>query len=166
MNFLNIKKYCWACYAVLFVFLAVVCAQPAMAQTIKSEVVTVEVHNQPVEKVLKEISQQTGVKFFYGEIVTNNKLTVNLSFNSKPLKDVLTEISKQTGLDFNRENNTIAVSVRKTNAAPSRQQAQPEKKISEIGYLIGLDSAAHFSRVFKKYTGLSPQEYREASAHL
>ena len=40
MNFLNIKKYCWACYAVLFVFLAVVCAQPAMAQTIKSEVVT------------------------------------------------------------------------------------------------------------------------------
>lgn len=31
MNFLNIKKYCWACYAVLFVFLAVVCAQPAMA---------------------------------------------------------------------------------------------------------------------------------------
>ena len=43
---------------------------------------------------------------------------------------------------------------------------QPEKKISEIGYLIGLDSAAHFSRVFKKYTGLSPQEYREASAHL
>ena len=132
MNFLNIKKYCWACYAVLFVFLAVVCAQPAMAQTIKSEVVTVEVHNQPVEKVLKEISQQTGVKFFYGETVTNNKLTVNLSFNGKPLKDVLNEIFKQTGLDFNRENNTIAVSVRKTNAAPSRQQAQPEKKISGV----------------------------------
>ncbi|WP_288734336.1 hypothetical protein [uncultured Parabacteroides sp.] len=65
-----------------------------MAQTIKSEVVTVEVHNQPVEKVLKDISLQTGVKFFYGETVTNNKLTVNLSFNGKPLKDVLNEISK------------------------------------------------------------------------
>lgn len=57
MNFLNIKKYCWACYAVLFVFLAVVCAQPAMAQTIKSEVVTVEVHNQPPSK--RESSSST-----------------------------------------------------------------------------------------------------------
>lgn len=131
MNFLNIKKYCWACYSVLFVFLAVVCVQPVTAQSVKSEVITIQVHNQPVEKVFKEISQQTGVKFFYGETVINNKLTVNLAFNGKPLKDVLSEISKQTGLDFNREDNTVSVSVRKAKTGAS-QQAQPEKKISGV----------------------------------
>ena len=131
MNFLNIKKYCWACYSVLFVFLAVVCVQQVTAQSVKSEVITIQVHNQPVEKVFKEISQQTGVKFFYGETVINNKLTVNLAFNGKPLKDVLSEISKQTGLDFNREDNTVSVSVRKAKTGAS-QQAQPEKKISGV----------------------------------
>jgi len=39
---------------------------------------------------------------------------------------------------------------------------QPEKKVSEIAYQVGFESAAHFSRVFKKLTGKTPQEYRSA----
>lgn len=34
-------------------------------------------------------------------------------------------------------------------------------KINEIAFAVGFDSAAHFSRVFKKQTTLTPLEYRE-----
>lgn len=35
-------------------------------------------------------------------------------------------------------------------------------KIQEIAALVGLDSAAYFTRLFKKETGVTPQEYRES----
>lgn len=34
-------------------------------------------------------------------------------------------------------------------------------KINEIAQRVGFDSAAHFSRVFKKQTSFTPAEYRE-----
>ncbi|WPP40508.1 helix-turn-helix domain-containing protein [Paenibacillus hunanensis] len=34
------------------------------------------------------------------------------------------------------------------------------KKRDEIAYEIGYESPEHFSRMFKRYTGLSPTEYR------
>ncbi|WP_418666532.1 response regulator [Allofournierella sp.] len=39
---------------------------------------------------------------------------------------------------------------------------QPDKKVTEIGIAVGFDSAAHFSRVFKKHVGISPQEFRDS----
>lgn len=38
-----------------------------------------------------------------------------------------------------------------------------DAKINEIAFAIGFDSAAHFSRAFKKATTLTPQEYRDRS---
>jgi two-component system response regulator YesN len=35
-------------------------------------------------------------------------------------------------------------------------------KVNEIGRQIGFESAGYFSRFFKKFTNLSPQEYRES----
>jgi YesN/AraC family two-component response regulator len=32
-------------------------------------------------------------------------------------------------------------------------------KFSEIGYLVGLNDPYHFSKLFKKHTGLSPMQY-------
>ncbi|HHV09499.1 MAG TPA: response regulator [Clostridiales bacterium] len=37
------------------------------------------------------------------------------------------------------------------------------RKISQISAMVGYDSAAHFSRTFKRYVGLTPQEYRDGS---
>lgn len=33
-------------------------------------------------------------------------------------------------------------------------------KVSEIGYLVGIDDPYYFSRLFKKHTGVSPSKYR------
>jgi len=38
---------------------------------------------------------------------------------------------------------------------------QPNLKVNEIAIAVGLESAAYFTRLFKKVTGLTPQEYRE-----
>lgn len=40
--------------------------------------------------------------------------------------------------------------------------AEPQYKINEIGYQVGYESPAHFSRAFKKTVGLTPAEYRES----
>lgn len=36
-----------------------------------------------------------------------------------------------------------------------------DTRINEIAFAVGFDSAAHFSRAFKKITALTPQEYRD-----
>ncbi|OPH46626.1 hypothetical protein BC351_14155 [Paenibacillus ferrarius] len=38
-----------------------------------------------------------------------------------------------------------------------------DHKIQDIAALVGLDSAAYFTRLFKKETGVTPQEYREST---
>lgn len=38
-----------------------------------------------------------------------------------------------------------------------------DKTFASIGLYLGFSSQSHFSRVFKKYTGISPAEYREKS---
>ena len=35
------------------------------------------------------------------------------------------------------------------------------KNIAEIASTVGYDNALYFSRLFKKYTGLTPSEYRK-----
>jgi AraC-like DNA-binding protein len=37
---------------------------------------------------------------------------------------------------------------------------EPGKSISEIAYELGFKHPQHFTRMFKKATGLSPNEYR------
>lgn len=34
-------------------------------------------------------------------------------------------------------------------------------KFSEIGYLIGIDNPYYFSKLFKKYAGITPTQYCE-----
>jgi YesN/AraC family two-component response regulator len=39
--------------------------------------------------------------------------------------------------------------------------ADTDINFSEIGYLVGIDDPYYFSKIFKKYTGLSPTLYRK-----
>ncbi|MCC3372017.1 helix-turn-helix domain-containing protein [Cohnella sp. REN36] len=40
---------------------------------------------------------------------------------------------------------------------------QEERKVSEIGVLVGYEASQSFTRFFKKATGVTPQDYREAA---
>ena len=40
------------------------------------------------------------------------------------------------------------------------------KNIAEISATVGYDNALYFSRLFKKYTGLTPSEYRKRGKSL
>jgi len=39
-----------------------------------------------------------------------------------------------------------------------------DRSISQVGEQVGFVSSAHFSHVFRKMTGMTPTEYRQASA--
>lgn len=41
---------------------------------------------------------------------------------------------------------------------------KPEYKVSEIGQLVGIEDPAYFTNVFTKYTGMSPQKYRDSQS--
>ncbi len=47
-----------------------------------------------------------------------------------------------------------------------RQLSKTEKFAKEIGFELGFEEPAHFSRFFKKETGMSPSAYRNSSVKL
>lgn len=111
MNFSDIMKHklvYQSLFFVLFIFCGIINAE---AQDTNKEKVTISVKDQSVKKVFDVISHQTGVKFLYGKSVADKNLKVNLSYKNEDLNNVLAEITNQVNLHFNRENNTIAISI-------------------------------------------------------
>ena len=39
---------------------------------------------------------------------------------------------------------------------------QPDRRVSEVAFEAGFESIPHFNRVFHRYVGCSPSEYRGA----
>ena len=118
MNFPTITRYNWMCCSIILVFLALSSPEPLQAQENQKERITIQVKNQPIQKVFDDLSKQTGLKFFYGEAIANRNVQVNLKFKNAPINSVLNEITRQANLYFKRENNTIAVSLGNAGNAP------------------------------------------------
>ena len=51
----------------------------------QKERITIQVKNQPIQKVFDDLSKQTGLKFFYGEAIANRNVQVNLKFKNAPI---------------------------------------------------------------------------------
>lgn len=103
-----------------------------LAQNTTTGEVTINVKNQPVESVFKQISDQINIKFFYGEAVISNELTVSIDMTDSSLEAVLSEITKQTQLQFNKEGNTISVSNRSNRNQSTPSDSQQSKNIAGI----------------------------------
>jgi len=63
-------------------------------------------------------------------------------------------IKKEIGLNYTDLINIIRIEQAK------RLLAIPRYRINEVGSMVGYNDNTYFSRVFKKLTGMSPQEYR------
>lgn len=121
-------------FCIVFIFFSV-CSFSLSAQSVSTTKISIQANQQPVEHIFKHISDQYGVKFFYGETVLNEEQTVTLHLKDSPLDTLLAEITKQTGLQFNKEGNTIAVKSAHKQLLPnppSGQRAPTQKKISGI----------------------------------
>ena len=42
----------------------------------------------------------------------------------------------------------------------------PNLKVYEVGQIVGYYSPKHFSKVFKKHTNMTPNEYRDRNKHV
>lgn len=115
------------------VFLLFVClpVMPHLAQAQEKTNITLDVKNETVENIFNQLSNQTGLKFFYDQDVVNTTPRVTIKVKNSPLQNVLDKITAQTNLYFKRENNTISV---------RRQQdqgnAKPNKKRTVSGTVV------------------------------
>lgn len=102
------------------VFLLFVCISiaPVCAQEQHTERITLNVENADLEQVLKEISKQTGLKFFYDQGVVDRSPSVTIQVDNASVASVLDKVSTQTGLSFNRNQNTITVGQPKAGTTP------------------------------------------------
>ncbi|EJW98193.1 TonB-dependent receptor plug [gut metagenome] len=72
--------------------------------------------SQPVEDVFNQISQQTGIKFFYDHESISQAPQLTLKLSNASLQETLNAIAKQTNLRFERKGNTVLVSAFKDNS--------------------------------------------------
>ena len=61
MNFPTITRYNWMCCSIILVFLALSSPKPLQAQENQKERITIQVKNQPIQKVFDDLSKQTGL---------------------------------------------------------------------------------------------------------
>ena len=84
--------------------------------------------------------------------ITLQEIAAAIDVNASYLSDLF---SKQEGITL-----TEYIAREKVNFA-KRQLMYTDESYGEIAYQYAFSSQSHFGRVFKKYTGMTPKEYRE-----
>jgi AraC-like DNA-binding protein len=112
------------------------------------------------EKIVQTLLQymQSNKPYLEPEL-TLNQLASQLSLKPRALSQAINEIRQQNFFDFINH-------YRIDEAA--RLLTNPEDKkitILEVLYQVGFNSKSSFNTLFKKYTGLTPTEFRQKQAH-
>lgn len=85
-------------------------------QSAMKKQITLDVSGKPLSEVLKQISQQTSLHFFYDQEVVKKASPVTLSVKNGSLEDVLSLLEKRTNLLFKVTDSTITIT-RKTTSS-------------------------------------------------
>ena len=114
---------------ILFVLFSVYSAlsDPGKFLTIQNVRITIQSFNQPILKVFEELTEQSGMVFFYDEEILEGVGTITLNVKNAPFDQVLRDISQQTKLAFRQIDNTISVGRQSltANTTLARQVSQP-----------------------------------------
>jgi AraC family transcriptional activator of pobA len=81
-------------------------------------------------------------------------LAAQLNLSPRYLSDLLKQETGKTAIEL--------IHIHLIGQAKNRL-AGPEERISEIAYTLGFESPAYFSKLFKKATGVSPNQFRKFS---
>ena len=93
--------------------------------------------------------------------VTEDKLTINMIADIVGLSTrSLQRVMKKHDISYNALLNTARQQYAET------QLKNPEVKISDIAYQLGYNDTAHFTRAFKRWTGMTPSQYRNSRHQL
>jgi TonB-linked SusC/RagA family outer membrane protein len=84
-----------------------------------SQVITLNLQNAPLDKVVQEIKRQTKMHFFYEEGLFENAKPVTISVNKSNLKEVLELSFKDQPFDYKIDGNTVFI--RKKNVQETHQ---------------------------------------------
>lgn len=84
-------------------------ATAAAQADVKTISVSIQVKNKPLQAVMEDLTNKTGLNFHYDKTGLDLTKKVTLNCNKMPLEDVLNALSTQTGLVFTIKNNKIIV---------------------------------------------------------
>jgi len=93
-------------------------------------------------------------------LIENNmmKREVNVVFMCEELRTSQSQLYRKLKAITNSSPNEFIRAIKLKKGA--KLLSNPDKNISEIGYMLGFKAPSHFSRAYKDYFGLSPKEYR------
>ncbi|MES2828764.1 MAG: SusC/RagA family TonB-linked outer membrane protein [Bacteroidota bacterium] len=88
--------------------------------------VTLNVKKAPLETVFKEIRKQTGLDFFYTDVLLDNAKPVSLKVNNLSLEQTLQKCLAGQSLTFSIDNNIIVIQSKKAVATSDRAVIPPK----------------------------------------
>lgn len=105
------KESTYSCPFLIFLLFACLSVIPMKVYAQNESSLALQVKNLNIEQVFAQITQQTGVKFFYDHETIHQVPEVTLELPKVSLKEALDAIGRQTRLRFERKGNTVLVSV-------------------------------------------------------
>ena len=109
--------------------------------------------NPPRKKEAEGLYEQVNdyIQRNYSRKITLNDIAQELHANSSYLSRLY---KKESGM------NLFDVVLQKRIEKAKEYMEDTDRKIYEISQAVGFDDTGYFSRVFKKYSGMSPREYQ------
>lgn len=88
----------------------------AMPMLLKAQTVTLDYKNQPLDVVLKSITDQTGYKFVYSGSVIDRKQLVSVTVSSSDINTLLKELFKNTNITYSIVAKQVALTTSDTSS--------------------------------------------------